>query len=98
MATTPALLFTIYFVIVGLIDNILKPILMGHSLKTPMPVILIGVLGGTIAHGMLGLFVGPVVLAVAWQLMLAWIRDTTSEEGKAIASPVAKVGVGRGTS
>lgn len=91
METTSALLFTVYFVVVALLDNILKPIVMGHSLKTPMLVILIGVLGGTIAHGVVGLFVGPVVLAVAWQLMLAWIRDTTSEEGYA-AGPAAKVG------
>jgi predicted PurR-regulated permease PerM len=87
MATTPAVLLTIYFVVVGLLDNVLKPILMGASLKTPMLVILLGVLGGTIAHGMVGLFVGPVVLAVAWQLMLAWVR---SEEDLPAAAPATK--------
>ena len=49
---------TIYLAIVGLADNILKPILMGRGLSTPMLVIFIGVLGGMIAHGIVGLFVG----------------------------------------
>ena len=74
-----ALPMTIYLVIVGLADNVLKPMLMGRGLSTPMLVIFIGVLGGTIAHGIVGLFVGPVILAVAWQLMMAWIREDQAE-------------------
>jgi predicted PurR-regulated permease PerM len=72
---TFALLLTVYLVIVGLADNVLRPMLMGRGLNTPMLVIFIGVLGGTIAHGIVGLFVGPIILAVAWELMMAWIRD-----------------------
>jgi predicted PurR-regulated permease PerM len=49
---------------------------MAHGLKTPMLVILIGVLGGVLVHGMIGVFVGPVVLAIAWELLAAWTRDT----------------------
>jgi len=74
-----ALLITIYLVVVGLSDNVLKPLVMGRGLKTPMPVIFIGLLGGTIAHGLVGLFIGPIILAVGWQIMMAWIR----EEGRA---------------
>jgi predicted PurR-regulated permease PerM len=74
-----ALFMTVYLVVVGLADNVLKPLLMGRGLSTPMLVILIGVLGGTIAHGIVGLFVGPIILAVAWQLMMAWIRDDQAE-------------------
>ena len=74
-----ALPMTIYLVIVGLADNILKPILMGRGLSTPMLVIFIGVLGGMIAHGIVGLFVGPIILAVAWELMMAWIREERAE-------------------
>ena len=70
-----ALPLTIYLLVVGLADNIVKPLLMGRGLKTPMLVIFIGVLGGMIAHGILGLFVGPIILAVAWQLMVAWIWE-----------------------
>jgi predicted PurR-regulated permease PerM len=40
-----------------------------------MLVIFIGVLGGMLAHGIVGLFVGPIILAVAWELMMAWIRE-----------------------
>jgi predicted PurR-regulated permease PerM len=74
-----ALPLTIYLLVVGLADNILKPMLMGRGLNTPMLVIFIGVLGGMIAHGIVGLFVGPIILAVTWQLMMAWIREERTE-------------------
>ena len=85
----PALLMTIFLMIVGVADNVLKPMLMGRGLRTPMLVIFIGVLGGTIAHGIVGLFVGPIVLAVAWELMMAWIRDDQPGE---ISPDAEKVG------
>jgi predicted PurR-regulated permease PerM len=40
-----------------------------------MPVILVGVLGGTLAYGIIGLFVGPIVLSIAWELVALWFRD-----------------------
>jgi predicted PurR-regulated permease PerM len=80
MDTKAAVLFTIYMVPVNLLDNLLRPLVMAKGLRTPMPVILIGVLGGTLAHGMIGLFVGPIVLSIAWQLLVAW----TTEERKGV--------------
>ena len=77
--TTTAVLFTIYMIFVNFIDNALKPFVMGHGLKTPMLVIFVGVIGGTLAHGLIGLFVGPVVLAVAWELLMAWTEDGEEE-------------------
>ncbi len=74
-----ALPLTIYLLIVGLADNVLKPLLMGRGLNTPTLVIFIGVLGGVLAHGILGLFVGPIILAVTWELMMAWIREERAE-------------------
>jgi predicted PurR-regulated permease PerM len=74
MDTTTAVLFTLYMVPVNLLDNILRP-LVAKGLSTPMPVILIGVVGGTLVHGMIGLFVGPIVLSIAWQLLMVWTRD-----------------------
>jgi predicted PurR-regulated permease PerM len=71
---TTALLMTVFFAIVGVLDNVLKPLVMGRGLTTPMLVIFIGVIGGTLAHGIVGLFVGPIILSVAWELMAAWIR------------------------
>ena len=70
-----ALPITIFLVLAGISDNVLKPMLMGRSLTTPMPVIFIGLIGGTLAHGIVGLFVGPIILAVAWELMMAWIHE-----------------------
>lgn len=74
-----ALALTVFLVIVGLLDNILKPLVMGRGLTTPALVILIGVIGGTLAHGIIGLFIGPIILSVAWQLMVAWIRTEDAE-------------------
>jgi predicted PurR-regulated permease PerM len=81
MATTNALLFTVYMIPVGLLDNVLRPVVMARGLTTPMPVILIGVIGGTIAYGISGLFLGPIVLSVAWALIAAWVQ-----EDKAVAN------------
>ena len=75
-ALTPsaALGLTAYLLPVSLINNFLSPIVMAHGLRTPMIVIFVGVLGGTIAHGIIGLFVGPIILAVSWELILAWVK------------------------
>jgi len=43
-----------------------------------MPVILIGVIGGALAHGLIGLFIGPIVLSIAWQLLAAWLGEGTA--------------------
>jgi predicted PurR-regulated permease PerM len=75
METTSALVFTVYMVLVGVIDNVLKPIVMARGLTTPIPVILIGVIGGTVAYGISGLFLGPIVLSVVWALMIVWMED-----------------------
>jgi predicted PurR-regulated permease PerM len=73
-ATTPAIIFAVWSVIAGLSDNVLKPIMLGRGLEVPMPVILIGVIGGMISDGLLGLFIGPVLLAVAYVLLLEWLN------------------------
>ena len=75
METTTALLFTAYMVPVNLLDNILKPIVMTRGLRTPMLVIAIGVIGGTLSYGITGLFLGPIVLTVIWELIAAWIAE-----------------------
>jgi len=75
MEATQALLFTAYMVPVTLLDNVLRPLVMGRGLQSPMLVILIGVIGGTLAYGITGLFLGPIVLAVIWELLVAWIRE-----------------------
>ena len=71
---TTALLLTVFLCIVGVLDNVLKPLVMGRGLTTPTLVIFVGVIGGTLAHGIVGLFIGPIILSVAWELTVAWIR------------------------
>ncbi len=73
--TTPAVIFAVWAFIAGLSDNVLKPMLLGRGLEVPMPIILIGVIGGMLADGLLGLFVGPVLLAVGFVLMMDWLRQ-----------------------
>jgi predicted PurR-regulated permease PerM len=60
---------------VNLIDNVLRPLVMGRGLDTPIVVILIGLIGGAISLGITGLFLGPIILAVIWELFRAWVRE-----------------------
>ncbi len=77
--TTPAIIFAIYCLLVGLSDNILKPMLLGKGLQTPMIVILIGTIGGMLLHGIIGLFVGAVVLAVMYRLYQYWVGASNNK-------------------
>jgi predicted PurR-regulated permease PerM len=73
-----AIVFAVFAILVGVLENVLKPIVMGRGLRTPMLVILVGAIGGMLAHGIVGLFIGPVILAVAWELAAAWLADNRS--------------------
>jgi predicted PurR-regulated permease PerM len=73
--TQAAIIFLVWNVIVGLSDNILRPLMLGRGVEVPMPVILMGVIGGMIVDGLVGLFVGPVLLAVSYVLLLEWLRQ-----------------------
>ena len=61
--------------VISPVDNILRPILIKHGADLPLLLIIAGVLGGLLAFGIVGLFVGPVVLAVAYTLFTAWIGE-----------------------
>jgi predicted PurR-regulated permease PerM len=84
-STTTAVLFTIWALLVGASDNVLKPLLMGRGSKTPMLVLFMGSLGGFIAGGILGLFVGAVVLSIGYTVLMAWLDH--SDEGASQSSP-----------
>jgi predicted PurR-regulated permease PerM len=95
LPTGPALLFTLCMLSVTFLDNVLKPIVITRGLTTPMLVIVVGVIGGVLTHGIIGLFVGPVVLAVVWELLSAWVSGeaggvvVASQEEQAIEPPYA---------
>jgi predicted PurR-regulated permease PerM len=72
-STTKAMIFLIWCIIVGLMDNVLKPLLLGRGAAVPIAVIFLGVIGGFMAMGIIGLFVGAIVLSVGYKLVLAWL-------------------------
>lgn len=78
--TGGAVVFAIWSVIAGASDNILKPLLLGRGVDIPMLVILIGAIGGMVAGGIIGMFVGAVILALAYQLFLDWMDRGGSDD------------------
>jgi len=73
MGTTGAIVFAVWSAIGGLSDNFLKPMLLGRGLEIPMLIILIGSIGGMLLMGIVGLFIGAVILALGYQLFQMWI-------------------------
>ncbi|HSV92113.1 MAG TPA: AI-2E family transporter, partial [Desulfobacterales bacterium] len=65
----------VWTVVVGSLDNVMRPILIRKGANLPLLLIFAGVVGGLIAFGLIGIFVGPVVLAVAYTLLAAWVND-----------------------
>jgi len=71
--TGAAVTHTIVLLVAGMADNVLKPLMLGRGVDAPMPVILLGALGGMAAAGILGMFVGAVLLAVGYQIFMRWV-------------------------
>ena len=84
--TLPAVIFMIWSLLVGVSDTFLKPLFLGRGMDIPMLVILLGAIGGMILSGIIGLFVGAVVLAAGYTLFIAWLNQSselTDEETQA---------------
>jgi predicted PurR-regulated permease PerM len=79
-ASVATIIFAIYVFVAGLIDNVLKPLLFGRGVDVPMAVILIGSLGGMATAGIIGLFIGPVILAVGYELFWRWVDQPPAGE------------------
>jgi predicted PurR-regulated permease PerM len=79
-STTVAVIFGVWTLAVSLSDNVLKPILLGRGVDVPLLVIFVGTIGGFIFGGIIGLFVGPVLLAVGYTLLNAWLDDVSDEQ------------------
>jgi predicted PurR-regulated permease PerM len=82
--TGAAVAYTVVLAIAGMADNFLKPLMLGRGVDAPMPVILLGALGGLAAAGILGLFVGATLLALGYQIFMGWVHS-----GRANAEPAA---------
>jgi predicted PurR-regulated permease PerM len=71
----PATLWTVYLLLAGASDNILKPILLGKGAPVPMMVIFLGVIGGFMLSGFIGLFTGAIVISLGYKMFLTWLND-----------------------
>ena len=72
-STAAAIAYTVVLFLAGLADNVLKPLMLGRGVDAPMPVILLGALGGMAAAGILGMFVGATLLALGYQIFMGWV-------------------------
>lgn len=94
--TTVATLFAIWSIFFSFADGFLKPLLLGRGLMVPMPVILIGVIGGMVGYGIVGLFVGPIVLSFSYVLFMVWLEGPgavmNDSEGPPVVEPEATPG------
>jgi predicted PurR-regulated permease PerM len=79
--TTPAVLFMIYGIFVSASDSFLKPMFLGRGMDIPMPVILLGAIGGMLYAGIIGLFIGAIVLAFGYNLFTGWLEINDAEPG-----------------
>jgi predicted PurR-regulated permease PerM len=73
-------------VLVASLDNIVRPLLIRKGVELPLVLLFAGVVGGLIAFGPIGLFAGPVVLAVSYTLLSAWMAETGSETAASTAA------------
>lgn len=94
--TTVATIFAIWSIFFSFADGFLKPLLLGRGLMVPMPVILIGVIGGMVGYGIVGLFVGPIVLSFTYVLFMIWLTGpgvlAKDVETQAASAPEAGAG------
>jgi predicted PurR-regulated permease PerM len=79
--TGAAVVNSVLLFVAGMADNVLKPLMLGRGVDAPMPVILLGALGGMAAGGILGLFVGSVLLALGYQIFMGWVAADSAAGG-----------------
>ena len=70
----PATIFAVYMLFAALSDNVLKPILLGRGVELPAIIVLFGALGGMIAYGIVGLFLGAVILGLGYTIISDWLQ------------------------
>jgi predicted PurR-regulated permease PerM len=81
---TLATVLLVWTVFVGTIDNVLRPLLIRRGAGLPLLLVFAGVIGGIIGFGIIGLFIGPVLLAVSYTLLVDWIAEPAPETAPAI--------------
>ena len=76
-----AAIYTALLLVSGMIDNVLKPLMLGRGVDAPMPIILLGALGGMATGGILGMFVGATLLALGYQIFMGWVAQNETSPG-----------------
>lgn len=89
-----AVFLVVWSVIVGSLDNFLRPMLIRRGADLPLLLIFAGVIGGMLGFGLIGIFVGPVVLAITWTLLQAWIADALGDDSAADQPDAAEPAAG----
>jgi predicted PurR-regulated permease PerM len=82
-STMTAVLLTIWMLVVGVSDNILKPIMLGKGAPVPMLIVFLGAIGGFMSTGFIGLFTGAIILSVGYKLLQTWLNSSKEEPGEA---------------
>ena len=73
-SSAAAIAYTVVLLVSGMADNVLKPLMLGRGVDAPMPVILLGALGGMATAGILGMLVGATLLALGYQIFMGWVE------------------------
>ncbi|WP_434586269.1 AI-2E family transporter [Klebsiella sp. R390] len=85
--TVMDIVYTILLIIAGMADNVLKPLLLGRGVDAPMPVVLLGALGGMAASGILGMFIGATLLSLGYRIFMSWVDDGQIANGQTVVIP-----------
>ena len=90
LSTTAAILLTLWMAFVGVIDNILKPIMLGRGAPVPMLIVFLGAIGGFLYSGFIGLFTGAIILSLGYELFTVWVKEGPPEPLTAPGGPTTE--------
>ncbi|WP_434636274.1 AI-2E family transporter [Klebsiella sp. I138] len=85
--TAMNIVYTILLIVAGMADNVLKPLMLGRGVDAPMPVVLLGALGGMAASGILGMFIGATLLSIGYRIFMSWVNDGLAGESLTAVVP-----------
>lgn len=85
--TAMNIVYTILLIVAGMADNVLKPLMLGRGVDAPMPVVLLGALGGMAASGILGMFIGATLLSIGYRIFMSWVNDGQVGDGQTPVVP-----------
>ena len=80
--TAVNIIYSVLLIVAGMADNVLKPLLLGRGVDAPMPVVLLGALGGMAASGILGMFIGATLLSIGYRIFMAWVNEGLASADK----------------